>query len=196
MTPEVTKSLQVEHDGATIHVSIPSDMGDTQLAVSRFGNMDLYLRIYSPTTRGPLFDLRFGTSYGEGAFPGIAEELQNILNTASNPMRQPETQHEPYEPERHGQTTVTAQKGREPGQPQYMVQGIPDDESYKPIGFLDIIVEENGDVTLTHRDLKVRTAAQATFKSAQNGGTYPFVAEAFTRIAQSITNTLDPTPQS
>lgn len=46
-------------------------------------------------------------------------------------------------------------------------------------------VVKNGDVFLTQRNARVGTATML-FKTKENGGRYPVVAEAFTRIVERI----------
>jgi hypothetical protein len=60
--------------------------------------------------------------------------------------------------------------------------------------FLDIEVAQEGDVALTMRNEQFNTEGTMVFRTAENGGKYPILAEAFTKIAEIIAENQSPTP--
>lgn len=68
--------------------------------------------------------------------------------------------------------------------PKYSVVGIPDEDGNDR--FLDIEIAQNGDVAVTMRDEQFNTEGTMVFRTEENGGKYPILAAAFTKIAEII----------
>jgi hypothetical protein len=87
---------------------------------------------------------------------------------------------------------TTVWVGKNPDESKYIIKGIPDgdispnindDTRYKSI---DIEIAKNGNAIVTIRHTRRNNQASMEFKTAENGGKYPIMAEVFTRIAERI----------
>lgn len=82
--------------------------------------------------------------------------------------------------------------GENTNEPKYTVRGIPDEDGNER--FLDIEVAQSGEVKIKMRDDYFKTEGTMIFKTVENGGKYPILAEAFTKIAEIIAESQLPTP--
>jgi hypothetical protein len=70
------------------------------------------------------------------------------------------------------------------------MDNVPEDEDgLSSQNFLDIEVAKDGNITVTIRNVRYGEKdrpARLVFKTAENGGKFPLVAEVFTRVAESL----------
>ena len=187
MTPERNpKALTVENVGHGIGVSIPSDDDSPYILEMLFQHTDIRsFRIADTTAQVYLLAIRFTGQFGGGTIPIIAEELARICE---------EEEKENFElvvyPTEDDQVPVDidsiikVQSNLEGYK--YKIENIPDDQGVRPVGFLDIMVSRNGDVTIAQRNARHPGEAKMLFKTRENGGSNPVVAEAFTKVAERI----------
>jgi hypothetical protein len=131
-----------------------------------------------------------------GPFRFIAEELSILRDSFEKYGGQIPEYDNRYETENSfpGYVNTTVQVGKKPNEPKYVIKGVPDgdispnnndDTRFRSI---DIEIARNGNAVVTMRDTRRNNQASMEFKTAENGGKYPIMAEVFTRIAKRIAN--------
>lgn len=170
--------------------NIPSDTGNSW-ALNVVNRWDALVQPTDSREKPEIYFpvMRFRRS--GGPFNFIAEEL-SILSKAFSDYQ---GQIPPEYKRQNGKSDLfpsylntTVQIGTRPGESKYIIKGIPDgdanpDDSSK---FMDIEITETGNAILVMRDTRRNNQASIEFKTAQNGGKYPIMAEVFTRIAERI----------
>ena len=85
---------------------------------------------------------------------------------------------------------ISVQVGKEPSESRYIIKGIPDDnagpEDDTRFKSMDIEITKEGNAIVTVHDNRRNNQASMEFKTAENGGKFPIMAEVFTRIAERI----------
>lgn len=155
---------------------------------------DKFLEIEDPTAKTNIFfekDMRFRTYAGGGDFPLIAFEL-NILKEAflkhAGQIPPGYKEKERFIDGSKSWSTTKIVVGKKPSS-QYIITNIPADDQENNTQFMDIEVKNNGDVLLTRRDMERDKKATMTFKTAENDGKFPIMAEVFTQIAKGMVET-------
>ena len=171
---------------------IPSDT-KSPLALDFAFQQDVFLRFtdIKGETDVLLPTIRFRRYAGGGPFPLIAEEL-SILPEA---FMQYQGQIPPGYKNRQkakdlfpSYVDIIVKVGKNPDESRYIIKGIPDGDANPNDNnkFLDIEITKDGNAIVAMRDTRRNNQASVEFKTAENGGKYPIMAEVFTRISERI----------
>lgn len=171
---------------------IPSDTKSPWVLAFVF-QQDVFLQFTDATGKtGVLFPpIRFRSFFGGGALPLINEELSILPKSFMNHQGQmpPEYKKRNKTEDRlPSYVDITVRVGKKPNESKYIIKGIPDgdanlDDNNK---FLDIEITKDGNAIVTMRDTHRNNQASVEFKTTENGGKYPIMAEVFARIAERI----------
>ncbi len=190
------------HIGRQVN-GIPSDAEyPHRLEIMSYGN-DTSITMEDFPEENLIPFMRFRSYSGGGMFPHIPP----ILNWLAYDLETHQGQIPPdYEdrkwPRMDGTSAFTGspdyskmevKKGKNKDEPKYLVKGIPDEEEGKE-QFLDIEVAQDGDVAITMRNELFNKEGTMVFRTAENGGKYPILAAAFTKIAEIIVESQSKNP--
>lgn len=140
--------------------------------------------IYLPT-------VRLRSSVGGGMNPFITEAFGSILSYFSRGM-QVLSETEKQRRERINPNSRFVVKKGEKDEPKISIIGIQDDDGN--LKFIDIFLQQNGDVKLKVREqiqtrlegTREESAGEMLFKTKENGGKNPFVNSTLTKLAERI----------
>lgn len=194
--PVVIDGVSIYEGGRVTSIfNIPSDapddtgMMDLEWAV----NSDAHARLTdsNPDKIQPNPTMRFRDYFGGPRLPMISALLSTLpksflVNQGRHIVEDPVLSSEGVA---YGDP-VKVELGTEEDDFELRVTDITEDEEYpgKFSKFMDITVSKNGNVTVTMRAVRrvQPTVKSILFKSGENGGRFPVMAEVFTRIAREI----------
>lgn len=143
----------------------------------------------------------FRSGSGGGALPCIAEELNVLFRAFENHGGKIPSwyKRKNHQDDRFPDYLIaTVEKGKTPEDSKYVIRDLQDDDeqSDKLSKFLDIEITRDGDAIVTQKfflhgrkpNREPTAQRQMVFKTAENGGKFPIMAEVFTRIAERIAN--------
>lgn len=189
-----------ESDTRTEIYGIPGD-SDNRFSMSISATNDMYFTLNDSKNDDPdafcIFGtMRFRSGVGGGAFPHISAYLVSIMEAFQRHNGQISDE---YRKKRHlvlsygpAHTNAPSNEGlsvvvgKSPNEPRYIIKGLPNENDIDET--LDIEISQAGDATITLTDFTYGRpqVGTMTFKTAENGGKYPIMAEAFTKIAEGI----------
>ena len=192
-----------EINGRIEVLDIPSD-SDNRFSMSIGSINDMYLTLNDSRTddESCIFKpMRFRSGVGGGAFPHISAYLVSIMESfqrhdgqISDEYRKKEhllhLSSRPAHTDAPSSEGLSVMIGKNPSEPRYLIKGLPNENEINET--LDIEISQAGDATITLTDLTYNRPqiGTMTFKTAENGGKYPIMAEAFTKIAEGIVKVL------
>lgn len=170
---------------------IPSDTQSSWVLDFAF-QQDVFLQFTDATGKTDVFfpAIRFRRS-GCGPFFMLAEELSFLPEAFTKYKGQIFPRYENQSRTEDTPSTffgTEVRVGKKPNESRYIIKGIPDgdanpDDNNK---FLDIEITKDGNAIVTMRDTHRNNQASVEFKTTENGGKYPIMAEVFARIAERI----------
>jgi hypothetical protein len=193
---DIGKILITKEAYSTTVSNILSDDGSgNTLAFSFLGSTDFAIEL---TGRNDIIPgMRFNTALGGGSFAMIPEEFSGVVKIFEDHHGQIPTDYRLPIKEQTAlvkNLPVKARRGEKTAAFRYIVVDITDieqEEQYeekdrdKFTRFMDIMVLKSGDVIVAIKDADNCPKGLAViFKTAQNGGEFPIIAEVFTRIAR------------
>lgn len=196
--PFEINGVLVEKNGPVHGVyNIPSDDESPFILSVFYLTGDAVLGVEDMTMKTGVFFLngmRFRTSAGGGDFPLIANELNILMKSFLDhrgKIPPGYKERERFIDTGKPRSTTTIRVGKKPSESKFVITNIPadDQDDGNDTQFMDIEVENNGDVQLTRRDTTRNQKATMTFKTAKNGGKFPIMAEVFTQIAKGMADT-------
>ncbi len=192
----VIDGVSVYFDGSGVQIDdIPSD-GQEQTAfnMASHGNSDLFIGLVDLTGESYIPKLRFNSGFGGPNIELIFEELVLIRDS----FRSHRGQLMVIPPLRAGidripgHLPLRVQKGKDTDPFQLKITDITDDKGDDEMmrSQMDLELARAGDVTLTvtgdDEQLFLKPPLSIVFKTAENGGRFPVMAQAFGRIATRL----------
>ena len=187
----VIDGVSVYFDGSGVQIDdIPND-GQEQTAfnMASHGNSDLFIGLVDLTGESYIPKLRFNSGFGGPNIELIFEELVLIRDS----FRSHRGQLMVIPPLRAGMDRIPrhlplkVQKGKDTDPFQLRITDITDDKGYGEMrSQMDLELARAGDVTLAVRGDDEQPPLSIVFKTAENGGRFPVMAQAFGRIATRL----------
>lgn len=189
----VIDGVSVYFDGSGVQIDdIPSDGQEhTAFNMASHGNSDLFIGLVDLTGESYIPNMRFNSGFGGPNIELIFEELVLIRDS----FRSRRGQLMDVSPLQAGVDIIprhlslrVEEGGNEDGY-LYRVTGITDDKGYGEMDSgsqMDLELARSGDVTVRVRGSDEQPPLSIVFKTAENGGRFPVMAQAFGRITQRL----------
>lgn len=182
------------HSKTVSNISSDDESGNT-LAFSFLGSTDFAIKL---TGRNDISSrMQFNTARGAGSFTMIPEEFSGVTRIFEDHHGQIPTDYQSPTKEQTvlvSHLPIKVKEGEKTAAFRHMVLNITDtkqeerdqeEDRYGFTRFMDIVVLKSGNVIVAIKDADNCPPGLAViFKTAQNGGRFPIMAEVFTRITQ------------
>jgi hypothetical protein len=175
--------------------NIPSDDG-APVTLDIFQHEDLYIKAHDLTGETFLHALRINANSGGGPYIFVHDEFViDLIRPFGKTRGQVPADFPPMKIDRsdrlHAYLSTRVQTGKSNDSFRLKVTNIEsmnNDDHFQGPCFMDIEVGKDGNVTFALRNIQEKGEAKLSllFKTAENGGKFPLVAEVFTRVAKRI----------
>ena len=189
----VIDGVSVYFDGMGVQIEdVPGDgQEQTVFNMASHGNSDLFIGLVDLTGESYIPNLRFNSGFGGPNIELIFQEL--VLIRDSFRLRRGQLMDVP--PLQAGVDIIprhlslrVEEGGNEDGY-LYRVIGITDDKEYGEMGSgsqMNLELARSGDVIVSVKGRDEQLPLSMVFKTAENGGRFPVMAQAFGRITQRL----------